>query len=297
MATIRIGTRASELALWQAHRVGALLRGVDPSLEVELVPITTEGDRRLDVPLAEIGGKGVFATEVQRLVLNGDADIAVHSAKDLPSQSPEGLVIGAIPERGDVRDALVGGRLAELPLGATVATGSARRRALLADARPDLRFAELRGNMATRIAKAADFDAIVVAGVALERLGLADRIDDYLDPIGFIPQVAQAALAVECRTADDSAVSLLSLIDDSDSRRRVEAEREFLVELGGDCSLPAGAHAVVADDNTLLIRGVLASEPGVRVERGQVSSADSDNPGRDLAVELRDRLENPTLGG
>lgn len=287
MPIVRIATRASALARWQAEHVAGLLVAAVADLEIEVVPLSTEGDRRTDLPLSEIGGKGVFATEVQQALLDGRADIAVHSAKDLPAATPSELVIAAIPQRGDARDALVGGTLADLREGAMVATGSARRRALLADLRPDLEFAELRGNMATRLSKAADFDAIVVAGVALERLGLAEQIDDWLDTETFVPQVAQAALAVECRADDSDSRALLGLIDDAESRRRVMAERDFLVELGGDCSLPAGAHAVIGDSGELVLRAVLADSPGGHLVRGQLSSVASANPGGELAIKLR----------
>jgi len=200
---LRAATRGSPLARWQAEHVAARLRALDPGLEVELVLVETQGDQRLDVPIWELGGKGVFAKEVQTAVLDGRADLAVHSAKDLPSGSVPGLVLGAVPERGDPRDALVGSTLAALPSGAEVATGSLRRQAQLAAVRPDLRFVGLRGNMATRLAKAADHDAVVVAATALDRLGLADRIAERLAPEVVLPQVGQGALAVECREGDE----------------------------------------------------------------------------------------------
>lgn len=256
---VRIATRASPLARWQAEHVATLLRTADPGCEVEVVALSTEGDRRTDVPLSEIGGKGVFATEVQAAVIDGRADVAVHSAKDLPAATPDGLVIAAVPERGDPRDALVGHRLIDLPTDGTVATGSARRRVQLAHLRPDLRFVELRGNMATRLAVAdtEGVDAIVVAAVALQRLGLADRVDDVLPATLMVPQVAQGALAVECRIDDAPLRSLLRLIEHGPSRTVVDAERAFLTELGGDCTLPAGAHGEIIDDGLLRIRGIL----------------------------------------
>ncbi len=218
-----------------------------PGLDVEVVVIDTEGDRRLDVPISEFGGKGVFAKEVQAAVLDGRADVAVHSAKDLPSIPVPGLVLGAICERGEVRDALVGGTIADLPQGATVATGSQRRRVQLAALRPDLVFTELRGNMATRLSKVPDGGAIVVAAVALQRLQLADEIAEILSVDDLVPQVGQGALAVECREEDGPIVRLLQAIEHPPSRRCVDAERAFLAELGGDCDLPAGAHAVLVD--------------------------------------------------
>ncbi|MEX2294524.1 MAG: hydroxymethylbilane synthase [Acidimicrobiales bacterium] len=266
MTTIRAATRGSPLALWQAEHIAALLGAVDPEVSVELVVVDTDGDRRLDVPIWELGGKGVFAKEVQTAVLDGRADIAVHSAKDLPSVTVAGLVIAAVPERGDPRDALVGSTLADLPEGAEVATGSLRRQAQLAAARPDLRFVGLRGNMATRIAKAADHAAVVVAATALDRLGLADQIAERLPTDLVLPQVAQAALAVECRVDDLRLRSLLGAIEHGDARRCVDAERAFLEALGGDCSLPAAAYATITD-STLSIEGRIAAIDGSTVLR------------------------------
>jgi hydroxymethylbilane synthase len=294
---IRIATRASALARWQADHVAALLVATSPDCTVEVVPLSTEGDRRTDVPLSEIGGKGVFATEVQAAVLDGRADIAVHSAKDLPARTPDGLVIAAVPERGDPRDALVGCRLADLPTDATVATGSARRRVQLARLRPDLRFAELRGNMATRLARADDHDAIVVAAVALERLGLADRITEVLSERLMVPQVAQGALAVECRADDDERRAALAAIEHAPSRTTVDAERAFLDELGGDCTLPAGAHATRADDGNLLVRGVLGGGTDaagrVVVHDASAEGTDAAALGRSVAATLLDAVGRP----
>lgn len=269
---LRVATRGSALARWQADHVVALLRKVEPAVEAEVVVVETSGDRRSDVPIWELGGKGVFVKEVQAAVLDGRADVAVHSAKDLPSATPDGLVIAAVPERADVRDALVGARLDELPEGAVVATGSLRRRAQLAAHRPDLRFEGLRGNMETRIARAGrdGVDAVVVAAAALDRLGLADRIAERLDLDVVLPQVAQAALAVECRAGDVDTRALLELIEHGPSRRAVDAERGFLRELGGDCSIPAAAHATQAGDS-LRVRALVASPDGRAVVRHEVS--------------------------
>lgn len=267
VTVLRAATRGSPLAIWQTEHIAALLRAADPTVVVQPIVVDTQGDRRLDVPIWELGGKGVFAKEVQAAVLDGRADIAVHSAKDLPSLTVEGLVIAATPERGDPRDALVGSTLADLPHGAEIATGSLRRQAQLAAVRPDLRFVGLRGNMATRLAKAADHDAIVVAAVALDRLGLGGAIAERLPTDLVLPQVAQAALAVECRADDLSLRALLAVIEDVATRRCVDAEREFLAELGGDCSLPAAAYAVIAADGTLSIEGRLAAVDGSTVLR------------------------------
>lgn len=287
MTTILAATRGSPLARWQAEHVAALLRAVDPDVTVELVVVDTQGDRQADVPIWELGGKGVFAKEVQAALLDGRADVAVHSAKDLPSGTVPGLVIAAVPERGDPRDALVGSTLADLALGAEVATGSLRRQAQLAAARPDLRFVSLRGNMATRIAKAADHDAVVVAATALDRLGLADRIAERLATDLVLPQVAQAALAVECREGDQPLRDLLRSIEHADARRCVDAERAFLAELGGDCSLPAAAYATITG-GTLSIEGRLAAVDGTTVLRhvgtggAAVARHLLDNGGREL---------------
>lgn len=288
---LRVATRGSTLARWQADHVVTLLRRAEPGLEVELVVVETHADQRLDVPIWELGGKGVFVKEVQAAVLDGRADVAVHSAKDLPSVTPAGLVIAAVPQRADVRDALVGATLDDLPEGAVVATGSLRRRAQLAHMRPDLCFEGLRGNMATRLARveAPDVDAIVVAAAAFDRLGLADRIAERLDIATMLPQVGQAALAVECRTDDADSRWVLERTDHAPSRRTVIAERGFLAELGGDCSLPAAAHATLAGDS-LRVRGLIASADGTVVVRHEIDGPASAGAalGRSVARHLLD---------
>lgn len=284
---LRIATRGSDLARWQAEHVAALLGGA-----VELVIVDTSGDRRQDVPIWTLGGKGVFVKEVQAAVLDGRADLAVHSGKDLPSQSVDGLVLAAVPERGDPRDALVGSTLDALPTGARVATGSVRRRAQLADLRPDLTFDGLRGNIPTRLAKAGQYNAIVVAAVALERLGLVERIDDVLAPEVMVPQVAQGALAVECRADDSDTLAALAAIEHGPSRRAVDAERAFLAELGGDCDLPAGAHATVDASGSVVLEGLLASLDGRVVLRHRNTDTEADAVGRSVARHLLD-----TAGG
>ena len=201
---MRIATRGSPLARWQAEHVAAALQARDPSLEVELVVVSTEGDRRRDVSLSEIGGKGVFVKEVQAALLDGRAEVAVHSAKDLPAIGPEGIVVAAVPERADPRDGLVGAALAHLAEGATVATGSRRRAVQLQEVRPDLRVIDLRGNIDTRVARAQDpdVDAVVVAVAALDRLGRRDALAEVLEPGVMLPQVGQGSLAIECRSDD-----------------------------------------------------------------------------------------------
>lgn len=298
-ALIRAATRGSPLALWQASHVAGLLATRLPGLEVEIVVVDTEGDRRLDVPISEMGGKGIFAKEVQAAVLDGRADFAVHSAKDLPAVALPGLVIAAVPERGDPRDALVGGRLGTLPSGATVATGSQRRRVQLAAIRPDLVFTELRGNMASRLSKVPEGGAIVVAAAALQRLQLADQLDEIISPDELVPQVGQGALAVECREDDEAVRGLLAFIEHAPSRRQVDAERAFLAELGGDCDLPAGAHATfidevgdVAETGRLRLSAFLASEGTARANVVRMRYLDEDPValGTHVARELRTAL-------
>lgn len=278
---LRVATRGSELARWQAHRVAALL-GTD----TELVVVSTTGDQRADVPIHAVGGTGIFVKEVQQAVLDCRADLAVHSAKDLPaSDSPDGLTLAAVPERADPRDVLVGSTLDALTAGARVATGSVRRRAQLVALRPDLTFAELRGNIATRLARAADYDAIVVAAAALVRLGLADRADEYLEPSVLLPQVGQGALAVECRAGDRDTLARLEAIDDATAHTAVDAERAYLAELGGGCDLPCGALARVEGD-TVTVEALLAAPDGHVVLRATACDADPVVAGRAVAAEL-----------
>jgi len=284
-APLRLATRGSRLARWQASWVAERL---EP--RAELVIVSTVGDQRTDVPLSEIGGQGVFVKEVQAAVLSGAADAAVHSAKDLPAAAAPGLVLAAVGPRADPRDALVGSRLAAIPTGGTVATGSARRQALLASSRPDLRFAELRGNIATRLEKAAGFDAIVMAVAALERLGLHERIAEALDPTWFVPQVGQGAIAVECRDDDTDVADRLAAVDDHLSRLAVTAERSFLATLGGGCTLPVGAYATVGPSGRLTLRAVLASAVTGPVHR---HTAEGDDPvalGESVAGALLDAV-------
>lgn len=292
---LRAATRGSALARWQTDYVAALL-----GVPVEIVVVETAGDRRQDVPISAIGGRGVFVKEVQLAVLDGRADIAVHSAKDLESEPTKGLVIGAVPERGDPRDALVGSSLDRLPSGATVATGSIRRRVQLAWLRPDLTFAELRGNIETRLQKAADFDAVVIAYAALDRLGRAAAATEVLDPLVMLPQVAQGALAVECRADDELTFERLAAIEHASSRRAVDAERAFLAALGGGCDLPVGAHAVVLAEDRGAIRldALIASADGRVVVRETAVESDPVALGQELAdrlLTMADACDAPAL--
>lgn len=239
----RLATRRSPLAIQQAREVAELLRSASSGLEVQLVTLDTLGDEQREQPLASIGGQGVFVKEVQVAVLDGRADIAVHSAKDLPSLDSEDLFIAAVPERKDPRDALIGSRLDSIPPGGLVATGSVRRKAQLAWVRPDLTFAQLRGNIGTRLRKASRFDATVIAVAALERLGLMNHASEILAPAIMLPQAGQGALAVECRSEDHAMRRLAASIDHPASRLCLESERAFLREIGGGCNFPFAAHA------------------------------------------------------
>ena len=272
----------------------AVARRTTASIDVELVIVETLGDRTRDRPIHEIGGQGVFVKEVQSAVLEGRADVAVHSAKDLPSMPAPGLVIAAVPERGDARDALVGRSLAELGPGATVATGSVRRRAQLAHLRPDLEFVELRGNIQTRLSKVPTDGALVMAVAALDRLGLGAQIAQALDPSVMLPQVAQGALAVECRDDDGATSGLLSRIEHGPSRLAVDGERAFLAALGGGCDLPVGAH-VVAVAHGWRCEGLIADIAGTTVLRHAEVGRDPVSLGASVARVLLDERGGSAL--
>jgi hydroxymethylbilane synthase len=295
MPPIRIATRSSPLALWQSNDVATRLRAVT-DVVVELVPVDTLGDRTqaLGVPLHELGGQGVFAKEVQAAVLDGRADVAVHSAKDLPGEPMPGLVIASIPRRDDPRDGLVGCSLADLPSGGVVATGSIRRRAQLLALRPDLRFVEVRGNMARRVAKASEdgIDAVVVGCAGLDRIDLGHHIVERLDPIVMLPQVGQAAVAVECRSDDRSTYELLRKINNAELEAHVLLERSFLRRLGAGCSLPIGAMArqSSAGENHLRLEGMIAAIDGSVILRTEVGVNPNDLRDSTAGYDLADTL-------
>lgn len=303
---LRLATRGSPLALWQARRAAALLARA--GVASEPVVVETEGDRRTDVPLERLAGRGVFVTEVQAAVARGDADAAVHSAKDLPASAapaPGDLVLAAFPERGDPCDVLVGCGLEDLAPGATVATGSARRRVQLANLRPDLTFAGLRGNLATRLDRVGSggVSAVVTARAALDRLGWEppDGVAvEVLSPSTLLPQVAQGALAVECRADDDRTRAALAAVDDPAVRTLVEAERAFLAELGGGCTLPVGGQAVWAPGagppGRLRLTGMLGSGDGHVVLRHVAEGTDGPSLGRAVARYLLDDAGGADLG-
>jgi hydroxymethylbilane synthase len=256
VTTIRIATRGSRQATTQSQDVASRLRAA--GFETELVLVETLGDRTQadNVPLHSIGGQGVFVKEVQRAVLDGIADVAVHSAKDLPAAAADGLEIAAFVARRSAADVLIGATLTGLAEGAPVATGSVRRRAQLRLVRPDLEFRELRGNITTRLERVPEGGAIVMALAALEVLGMTDRVDDVLDPTRFVPAVGQGCVAVECRIGDDAIGDAVAAIDDAPTRRAVTIERAYLDELGAGCTLPVGAyvegdlmHVFLADES------------------------------------------------
>ncbi len=268
-APLRLATRGSPLARIQAEAVAARLDRTGPGPAPELVVVSTEGDRRTDRPITELAGQGVFCAEVQRAVLEGRADVAVHSAKDLPSATPEGLVLAAVPERADPRDVLVGATLEDLPPGAVVATGAPRRRAQLANLRPDLTFVELRGNMARRLAVVdqGGAHAVVAARAALLRLGWDDRAAQILDPVVLLPQMGQGALALECRADDEATAELLAGVDDDRAHRTLRAERALLGALGGSCRAPMAGLATVVAGGGLRLEGLVATGDGRIVVR------------------------------
>lgn len=288
---VRAATRGSTLARWQTDHIAEQL--AVHGVTVEPVVVSTSGDRDKTTPLSQIGGKGVFVKEVQAAVLDGRADIAVHSAKDLPAITPPGLLLAAIPTRADARDALIGSTLADLPSGARVGTGSARRRVQLLAARPDITCVELRGNIDTRLAKVGELDAIVMAAAALDRLGLTPDVVELLDENVMIPQVGQGALAIECRSGEPELLRSLAMIEDPHSRRLVDAERAFLNELGGDCDLPAGAYATTVETaGQVTLSAMLATPDERHVERVSLHGGDGRTLGYEAANQLRARIES-----
>jgi hydroxymethylbilane synthase len=282
-STLKIATRKSQLALWQAEHVAALLREAHAGLQVELVPVVTQGDRIQDRSLASIGGKGLFIKELEVALEEGRADIAVHSMKDLPGGLPEGLTIAAVLERADARDALLtirAARLEELPRGARVGTSSLRRQAQLLAARPDLRIEALRGNVDTRLRRldAGELDAIVLACAGLIRLGLQSRITEYLDPKISLPAVAQGVIGIECRGADAHTLGLVTVLNHRNTRIAMDAERAFAHALGGSCQSPIAAHARL-EGTRLMLDGLVAEPDGSRLLRDSLSGSIDDPAG------------------
>jgi len=282
---LRIATRRSQLALWQAEHVAALLRGAHAGLEVELVPIVTQGDRILDRSLAAIGGKGLFIKDLETALEEERADIAVHSMKDLPGDLPAGLMIASVLERADARDALLTLKgsahapsgFADLPLGARVGTSSLRRQAQLLAARPDLRIEPLRGNVDTRLRRldAGEMDAIILACAGLIRLGWDSRISARLDTETSLPAVAQGVIGIECRSDDSRTLGLVTPLNHQATRIAMDAERAFAHRLGGSCQSPIAAHAVL-EGGRLTLDGLVAEPDGSRLLRDTASGSVGD---------------------
>ncbi len=269
---IRIGTRGSALALWQANFIATELKKFFPSMAVELIKISTKGDRILDAPLSKIGGKGLFTREIETALLDGRIDLAVHSLKDVPAELPTEFLIGAITRRADPFDAFVSNRfgaIEELPRGAVVGTSSLRRRAQLLALRSDLTVEDLRGNVETRLKKldAGMFDAIILAAAGLRRLGFGDRIRAELSPTVMMPAVGQGALAVELVKGNRAVAEIIRVLDDGLTRAAVSAERSFLRVIEGGCQVPVGVYATV-EAKKITVEGLIASLDGVKIIRG-----------------------------
>ena len=299
---LRIGTRASPLALWQARHVADRLRAAHAGLDIELVEIETAGDQVRDVPLPQIGGEGVFTKAIQQAVLARRVDVAVHSLKDLPTIPVAGLVLAAVPPRGPSGDVLVSKRhhpFAKLPPGATLATSSQRRKAQVLHRRPDLKLIDIRGNVETRLRKLTEqnLEGLILAQAGLERLGLTGAITEVLDPAWMLPAVGQGALGLECRDDDESTRGLLQTIDDAGTHAAVLAERAFLRGLGGGCLLPIGA-ATTLQDSALTLRGAVTAPDGRQRLEDQVAgpSAQGEALGATLATALLARGARALLG-
>ncbi len=290
---LRIATRKSKLALWQAEHVAALLRSAHPGIDVELVPLSTQGDRIQDRSLADIGGKGLFIKELEVAMLEQRADMAVHSMKDVPADIPADLAIAAVLERADARDALVArrgiDRLEDLPPGARVGTSSLRRQAQLRAVRPDLRVEMLRGNVDTRLRRldSGDLDAILLACAGLTRLGLESRISARLDPKLCLPAVTQGIIGIECRGADARTRALLQVLEDPGTRQALDAERAFAARLAGSCTSPIAAYAELHAQG-LTLEGLVAEPDGSRVLRDCVQGSAAH--GVALGTQLAERL-------
>ena len=289
---IKIGTRGSRLALWQADWVKSQIQAMDPDLQVDLVIIKTKGDKILDVPLAKVGGKGLFVKEIEDAMLNGQIDLAVHSMKDMPAMLPKGLHIGAIPCRENPADVLISRNnipLAELPPASRVGTSSLRRSSQLLHTRSDLVIETLRGNLDTRLKKldAKNFDAIVLAAAGVLRMGLTQRITEYLDHAVMLPAVGQGALCIECRKADSRINTILKNLDDEKTGKVVLGERAFLNMLGGGCQVPIAAHGRLNGD-VFTLTGLVATVDGKTVIKEQLSGSadDTEKVGIDLGKKM-----------
>ena len=291
---LRIATRKSPLAIWQAEHVAGRLREAHPGLVVELLPLSTRGDEVLDRSLAAIGGKGLFLKELEVALADGRADIAVHSLKDVPARLEAGFVLAAILERADCADAWISNDFESpeaLPAGARVGTSSLRRAAQLRARRPDVGIADLRGNVGTRLAKLdrGDYAAIILAVAGLERMGLAHRIRARLAPPAWLPAPGQAAIVVEARSDDAGIGALLGILDDPPTRRAVAAERALNAELGGDCTMPLGAWCETEVDGSLHLYGLLGDAHDGRLLRAEAVGKKPEALGAEVAKRLREQ--------
>jgi len=289
--TIKLGTRGSQLALWQTEWVAEQLKQLFPKISFEIQTLKTKGDKILDVPLAKIGDKGLFTKELDRALLNEEIDMAVHSLKDVPTAIPEGLIIAAVTQRWDARDALISrsGKFADLPDGAKVATGSLRRKAQLLHVRPDLKMVDLRGNLNTRFRKfdESDWDAMILAVAGIERLRWQERITEKIDFSLILPAVGQGSFAIICREEDWEMRELLIPINHPASATAANAERALLRTLEGGCQIPIGAYAHIVDGK-LLLDACIASLDGKKLIRDQLSGNPEDS--REIGVALAHRL-------
>jgi len=289
--TLRIGTRASQLALWQANWVKSELEKKYPGMEVTLTKIKTIGDKILDVPLAQVGGKGLFVKEIEEAMLRDEIDIAVHSMKDVPTDFPEGLGLHCITEREDPRDAVISRnvRFADLPHGARIGTSALRRQAQLLKVRPDLQMCIIRGNVETRIRKLDDdkLDAVILAAAGLKRLGFTEKVAEYLDVDLSIPAIGQGALGIECRLADPVITSTIDFFNHPETSAAVRAERALLKRCEGGCQVPIAAHGTILGGQLRLV-GFIASVDGSRSVRGEISGAMTDC--EKLGIQLADQL-------
>ncbi len=302
MTPLRVGTRGSRLALWQANYVADGLRPLAAPRGVEVVEIQTAGDRIRDAPLSQMGGEGVFTKEIQRALLAGSIDVGVHSLKDLPTFRVEGLQLAAVPARGPAGDVFVSRRHRSfdgMPASAVVATGSLRRRVQVLNRRQDLRLVGIRGNVETRLRKLTeqDLDGLILAQAGLERLGLAEFITEILDPAWMLPAVGQGALGLECRVEDQVTREVVERLDHPPTRQAVKAERAFLKALGGGCQVPIGAASEVHGE-MLRLRGAVLPLDGNRRVEAEVTGpmAEAENLGRQLAQELLARGAGEFLG-
>lgn len=291
-----IATRGSQLALWQAEHVRQRLLALRPDLSVELLTIKTRGDIILDVPLSKVGGKGLFIKEIEEALLDGRADLAVHSVKDVPMDLPEGLTLACVPERETCTDCLVSetiSRFEDAPQGARIGTCSLRRQAQLLHARPDLHILPLRGNVETRLRKLrqGEFDAIVLASAGMKRLGLSARYMTHLRKDFFVPAVGQGAIGIECRTGDRELRSLLAVMEHRPTRICVEAERGFLAGLDGGCQVPIAAHAVMRSGTRFHLEGLVGEVDGSRLLRVRQDgdASDARAVGLRMARDILDR--------